>query len=132
MKLKYILLFIFGLILVLLYYSVNPSEVNFLPKCPLYATTGIYCPGCGSQRATHYLLHLNFMGVMRQNVLYLLALILLVYHSIILLLNKFFNKHYNSILNYKKTPIIILIVVIMFWILRNLPLEPFNLLAPHI
>jgi len=132
MRFKYILLLFFGLILVLFYFNVNPTEVNFLPKCPLYATTGIYCPGCGSQRATHYLLHFNFMGAMRQNVLYLLALILLGYHALTLLANKLFKKQYHSILNYKKTPIIILILVIIFWVLRNLPWEPFNLLAPHI
>jgi len=130
-NLKFIILVITGLGLVLFYYYVNPNKVNFLLKCPLYTTTGIYCPGCGSQRATHALLHLNFIEMFKQNLLYFFAIILLIYHFGIYLINKFFNKQYRSILNYPKVPVIILIIVIIFWVLRNLPWEPFNLLAPH-
>jgi hypothetical protein len=119
------------LILAGIYFEINPSQVNFLPKCPLYATTGIYCPGCGSQRATHELLHGHIKGVLQNNVLYFLALLLLLYHSIVLLINHFFKTKYESILNYKNTPMIILIVILVFWILRNLPFEPFSWLAPH-
>ncbi|WP_367892778.1 DUF2752 domain-containing protein [Flavivirga jejuensis] len=36
-----------------LYYNYDPSEYNIFPKCPVYSLTGIYCPGCGSQRAVH-------------------------------------------------------------------------------
>jgi len=131
-NLKYIILIFIGLVLVLFYYFVNPNKVNYLLKCPLYATTGIYCPGCGSQRATHALLHLNFVEMFKQNLLYFFAILLLVYHLGIYIFNNIFNKKYTSILNYKKTPVIILIIVIIFWILRNLPWEPFNLLAPHL
>ena len=116
--------------LALFYFFINPSGVDFLPKCPLYSTTGIYCPGCGSQRATHDLLHLNIKGVLHHNALYFLALLLLGYHAIILLANKFYNKNWKSILNHPKTPLIILLIIILFWFLRNLPFAPFNSLAP--
>ncbi len=112
------------------YFMVNPSGVDYLPKCPLYTTTGIYCPGCGSQRATHDLLHLNFKGVMRHNLLYLLALIFLGYHAVIRIANKFLNKHWKSLLNHPKTPLVVLVIIILFWILRNLAFAPFNWLAP--
>jgi len=118
------------LVLALFYFLVNPSGVDYLPKCPLYATTGIYCPGCGSQRATHDLLHLNIRGVIHNNTLYFAALLLLGYHAVILAANKFFNKNWKSILNHPKTPIIILVVILLFWILRNLPYAPFNWLPP--
>lgn len=130
MKIKYILMLILFVGLALFYFLVNPSGVDYLPKCPLYSTTGIYCPGCGSQRATHDLLHLNIMGVIHHNALYLLALILLGYHGVILFANKFLNKNWKSLFNHPKTPIVVLVIVILFWILRNLPFAPFNWLAP--
>jgi len=130
-KLKYIFIFLLGIIISVLYFNINPSDVNFLPKCPLYATTGLYCPGCGSQRATHELLHLHFLQAAKQNILFLIGIALFIYHYAVLGINKIFNKSWNSLLNYPKTPIIILIVVLIYWILRNIPIEPFKWLSPH-
>ncbi|MFK5890540.1 MAG: hypothetical protein QM486_07400 [Flavobacteriaceae bacterium] len=45
MKLKYILMLVLFITLALFYFLINPSGVDYLPKCPLYTTTGIYCPG---------------------------------------------------------------------------------------
>lgn len=35
----------------------NPSHTPYYPRCVLFTTTGIQCPGCGGLRATHQLLH---------------------------------------------------------------------------
>lgn len=118
------------MVVALFYFSANPSRVNFFLQCPLYTTTGIYCPGCGSQRATHDLLHLDFIGVMQHNALYLSALLFLGYHGIIIIANKFFGKTWKSLLNHPRTPLIVLIIIILFWVLRNLSFAPFNWLAP--
>ncbi|WP_457615606.1 DUF2752 domain-containing protein [Lutibacter sp.] len=131
MKLKYFGVLILAIGLAFLYFFINPSEVDFLPKCPLYVSTGIYCPGCGSQRATHHLLRLDFWGVIQQNILYFVALFVLAYHFIVTSINLLFKKRIYNYIYHPKTPIIILIVVIVFWILRNIPYYPFNLLAPH-
>jgi uncharacterized protein DUF2752 len=131
MKLKNIGLFIAVVALAMLYFFVNPSELNILPKCPLYITTGIYCPGCGSQRATHHFLHFNFKGVLQQNVLYFIGLLFIGYHLIITSLNLFLKKKIYNYVNHPKTPLIIIIVIILFWIARNLPFYPFNWLAPN-
>ncbi|SFS31810.1 Protein of unknown function [Lutibacter maritimus] len=121
----------FGMGLLFIYSTINPTNVNFLPKCPLYVTTGIYCPGCGSQRATHYLLNLNFIGVVKQNVLYILGLCIIVYHFLIIAINAVLKKRIYNYIYHPKTPLIILIIVLLFWVLRNLPFAPFHLLAPH-
>jgi hypothetical protein len=39
------------------YFIYNPGENGFFPRCPFLAITGYECPGCGSQRAVHHLLH---------------------------------------------------------------------------
>lgn len=117
--------------LAFLYFYVNPSNVNFFPKCPLYLTTGIYCPGCGSQRATHHLLNFDFWGVLEQNILYIFGLLIFAYHLTIESLNLFFKKNIYNFLYHPKTPIFVLIFIILFWIARNIPYEPFNWLAPN-
>ncbi|MFI5807113.1 DUF2752 domain-containing protein [Streptomyces sp. NPDC051561] len=33
--------------------TVDPNQPGHYPVCPLLATTGIYCPGCGGLRSAH-------------------------------------------------------------------------------
>lgn len=49
------------------FYSHNPEEGGAFLPCPLRATTGLLCPGCGSQRAVHYLLHGAFTKAWHYN-----------------------------------------------------------------
>ncbi len=130
MKLKhYIMLLLFGVI-AFFYFTINPNEVDFMLKCPLYKTTGIYCPGCGSQRAIHHLLHFDFIKAAQNNILLLIGLLSAVYHYGIQFINRYFIKNFKSIFNNTKNLLIILIIVILFWVLRNVPYYPFTLLAP--
>ena len=123
---------IFGtLSLAVFYFFINPNDVNFLPECPLYFTTGFYCPGCGSQRATHQLLNFNIFGVLQQNVLFLISLLILGYHITLTGINAFLKKNFYNYMYHPKTPLVILAVIVVFWILRNIPYYPFNLLAPN-
>ena len=123
------MLLFFGMI-ALLYFTLNPSESVFFPKCPLYATTGIYCPGCGSQRAMHSFLHLNLKEVISYNVLFLLGVLILVYHVSVEGINLLLGKKIYNILYHPKTSMLLLVIVIIYWIIRNIPYPPFNLLAP--
>ena len=45
-----------GLLLGVVYFLFDPARYPF-PRCPFNLLTGLYCPGCGSQRATYALLH---------------------------------------------------------------------------
>lgn len=38
-------------------YTYPPAEHSFYPRCVFKASTGYECPGCGSTRAAHHLLH---------------------------------------------------------------------------
>lgn len=51
------------------YYTFDPNLYNWFPKCPFKACTGLDCPGCGSQRAVHALLHGNFLEAFQHNAL---------------------------------------------------------------
>lgn len=56
-----------GLLLLALYYLFDPSESGIFPACPSHLLTGYDCPGCGTQRALHALLHGDLLGVVHYN-----------------------------------------------------------------
>ena len=117
--------------LAVLFFLLNPSEHQIFPRCIFNSLTGYYCPGCGSQRAIHSLLHLDFAGVIGNNFLFLPASLLILYHYLYRPFNKKFNKNLPNIFYYKSTPWIIFAVVVIFAVLRNLPWYPFSVLAPN-
>lgn len=55
-------------------FFVDPSEASWAPKCMVKALTGYDCPGCGSQRMFHALLHGDIAAAWRHNAFLLLAL----------------------------------------------------------
>lgn len=64
-----------GLILlgaaIYVYYTYDPAENSWFPFCPFKALTGLECPGCGSQRAAHALLHGEIGEAFRYNALFI-------------------------------------------------------------
>lgn len=50
-----------------IFYTFDPEIQPLFPKCPFLLATGYECPGCGSQRAVHSLLHLKIVSAFRQN-----------------------------------------------------------------
>jgi hypothetical protein len=112
------------------YFNFNPSEYSLFPKCPFYSFTGLYCPGCGSQRAIHHLLHGNILKGLSHNFLIILLAIVLSYDAIIYGLNYYYEKSFKNLLHNPKTTNAILIFVIAFWVLRNIKIYPFTILAP--
>lgn len=123
-----LLLIILGV--AVLFFVLDPGKQELLPKCAFHSLTGGYCPGCGSQRALHSLLHLDFAGVVSYNFLFLPAALLIFYHYTHPLLNRWLNWKLPNLFYLKYTPWVIFTVVILFWVLRNLPWHPFNVLAP--
>lgn len=113
-----------------LYIFWNPSETNMFPKCPVYTATGIYCPGCGSQRAAHKILNGNIIEGIRHNYMIVLLAMVLLYQGFIYVMNDMLGKNITNLLHKSKVTLSILIIVILFWILRNINLFPFTELAP--
>ena len=100
-------------------YRFYPAWQRFFPSCPFYELLHLYCPGCGSTRATYCLLHGDLNGVWHYNPFYLPTL---VFAASLFFLHKWAGK-----------PVIVrtyIVLLVLFWICRNLPWHPFTLLAP--
>ena len=121
-----ILLIAAGAIL-LLYFFVEPKN-GILPKCFFHELTGLYCPGCGVQRSFHALLNGHILNAIDYNLLFILFLPLIIFFILAFSLGR---KHPSTSFIYK--PIFsftVVIVVVSFWVLRNIPVTPFSWLAP--
>lgn len=113
-----------------LYFFWNPSENSFFPKCPFYTLTGIYCAGCGSQRAIHQIMNGQIITGIRHNYLLIVVIGVLSYKTLLYILNKIYNKSHFDIFHKPIATKIILIIVLLFWTLRNIKIFPFTELAP--
>jgi hypothetical protein len=58
----------------LLYFVFDPTQVSIFPPCLFHQLTGLDCPGCGAQRALHQLLHGNIVAALRLNSMFVLSL----------------------------------------------------------
>jgi len=113
--------------ILLLYFFVEPKN-GILPKCFFHQLTGLYCPGCGVQRSFHALLNGHILTAINYNLLFILFLPLIIYFIILFLWGK---KHPATSVIYRANfSMTVVIVVISFWVLRNLPFAPFSWLAP--
>jgi hypothetical protein len=111
-------------------YLLDPETSDLYPPCPFLALTGFYCPGCGTLRALHQLTRGHPLAALDLNPLMMLLLPFVVYflasHVMLALtgwpLRRFFVR----------TALIwaLLGVVLVYWLLRNIPAYPFTLLAP--
>ncbi|MDT0555460.1 DUF2752 domain-containing protein [Patiriisocius hiemis] len=132
-RLLVVLVIIFSIVgLLTIYYFNNPSEHSFFIPCPFKFATGYHCPGCGSQRAIHQLLHLDIAAAFRLNPLMVLSLPLIFWGLGIMIWNYIYQTEYRVWLFYNKYFIYGYFgLAVVYWVVRNLPYYPFNLLAPN-
>ena len=113
--------------LLLLYFFVEPKN-GILPKCFFHELTGLYCPGCGVQRSFHALLNGHVLTAIDYNLLFILFLPLIIFFILAFSLGR---KHPATSFIYKPVfSFTVVIVVVSFWVLRNIPVTPFSWLAP--
>ena len=122
-KNKSFYLFLFPVLFVvgMVYYFNNPAESWFFLKCSVNYVTGLSCPGCGSQRAIHELLHLNFKQAFAYNPLLIAAI---PYTALGIAFNtETLKTRYPKTRKFfygQRALYVVLVVVILFFILRNI------------
>ncbi len=108
------------LLALFIYYTYNPNNYAYFPKCPFLQITGYQCPGCGSQRAIHHLLHFNLIGAWRENPLLILSI---PYVFGLVIAERKREKDNSKLYTYLHRPIFLwsyFIVVVAWWVGRNL------------
>ncbi len=101
-------------------FAFDPARVNIFPPCIFHRVTGLWCPGCGATRAMHQLVHGNLAAAFHFNPLAISILPVAAYLVV---------RGDTSTLK----PVwiwVLLVVIVAFGILRNIPAYPFTLLAP--
>lgn len=111
-------------------FEFNPSTHAFYPRCLLYTSTGILCPGCGSLRAFHQLLHGHLLTALRCNALLVMSL------PFAACLGVKFGARWIAGEPLPAIPLnplwikIFMAVMIVFTVVRNIHCAPFIYLAP--
>ncbi len=120
------------LALAIVLYRVGPSLGGWWPGCMFHRLTGAHCPGCGMTRATYALLHLRIGTAFALNplVVSLLPFITVGIGLEILAWVRGPQRPTPRLKLKRWMTITLVVVVLAYWILRNLPWWPFTLLAP--
>jgi len=108
----------------------DPATSGVFPPCPVRYLTGLYCPGCGSLRALHALLHGDLRRALAMNPLMVVTLPFVTYGLVSAALVELRGKGLPQVMLPANWIRALCAAIILFAIARNLPVQPFNLLAP--
>lgn len=116
----------FFLVLLVLVF-VDPRMARFAPVCPLHVTTGLHCPGCGTGRALHALVHGDLGRALRLNALTVAAIPVF----LALTLRAALRPETPLPLPPLWLQVAIYALLAFVFVARNLPFEPFASWAPR-
>ena len=102
----------------------DPETPGTYPACPLAVLTGLACPGCGSLRALHDLVHGSPLAALDHNALFVVVLVTA------LLLSARGLVRPAARAGRPWLPYAALVLLVLWTVLRNLPWAPFAVLAP--
>lgn len=107
-----------ALLAIYIYATFDPETTAF-PKCPFFWATGLKCPGCGSQRALHQLLHMHVGAAFGYNACLVIFIpVLLFLLSAEILRDKapgYYRASHHPALGWT-----LLILLLFWWVFRNL------------
>lgn len=103
------------------YYVVNPSNTDLMPKCIFHSLTGWNCPGCGMQRFLHAFMHGRFLEAISYNYM----VVILIPYIILFGIEKLFltgetQKRWKNVIEGRVVAICLCILAPGWFILRNI------------
>ena len=111
-------------------YAFPPREGGLYPPCLFHAATGLHCPGCGTLRAFHALLHGNVAAALGHNVMTILSLPFLAYAFLSWGRVAVGRRPLPRVFTSAAWVWLLLGLVLAYWVVRNVPVWPFSWLAP--
>ncbi len=115
-----------GCLVILLADPMTPG--GLLPVCPTKSLLGIVCPGCGSLRMLHSLMHGDIAAAVRFNALGLVAVLLLVWAWAAWFYGRVTDRRVRSWQHHRWSALTTLVMVVAWFVIRNLPTAPFTAL----
>ncbi|MBQ9556004.1 MAG: DUF2752 domain-containing protein [Muribaculaceae bacterium] len=115
MALVALVLLAFGFI----YFALDPSSSSLFPQCVFLSLSGYKCPGCGSQRAIHALLHGHVVEAFKFNALLLISIPWLAF-CLFAETQRVRNPRLYVRLNPPLLMWLFLALVVIWWVLRNI------------
>jgi hypothetical protein len=103
----------------------QPGRTGIFPACPFHTLTGLNCPGCGTTRGLHELLHGNLIGAFELNPLMTLTLPLLGYLLFTYTRSAITGRPMKQFSLSPASGWVLTIVILSFWIVRNTSIYPF-------
>lgn len=101
---------------------------GILPPCPTETILGLNCPGCGSLRMLYSLLHGDVLAAVRFNALGVVAVLLLLWAFGAWTYGLLVGRGIPSWQHRRWSAAVALALVIVWSIVRNLPMSPFDAL----
>ncbi len=100
----------------------DPVETSFYPKCPFHAVTGLDCPGCGSSRCAHDLVHFDLGSAFMHNPLTFIAIPTLLIYAFGGIAGWWKRDRFTFLPDFvrSKVSVVVLVIVVVFSIARNL------------
>ena len=109
---------------------VAPKGQAFYPRCPLYSLTHIYCPMCGATRAAHALAHGDLVGALHNNIVLVAAVPIVAALWVVWLLRSMGKPVPRVLPRGMRWTVVLAAFLVLYAVLRNIPVAPFTALAP--
>lgn len=114
------------------------SDGSRFPACAFHQMTGLWCPGCGLTRATHHLLRGDLVGALGSNIFTPFVLIAII-GAWWAWVRSSFGRPVSRPTAWtmslverapRWTSVSLLVILVGYAVLRNIPVAPFDALAP--
>ncbi len=116
-----------------------PTDDSYYPKCTLHSATGLHCPGCGLTRSVYSVLNGDFLQAVAYNAFAPILLPIMFFGVIRGVWFTIFpapalprdaaRPRKSRLMRW--FPTVLAVVLIVFGVVRNIPIYPLTLLAPH-